>query len=188
MRLTLAAAADRVFTENGYQAIGIDHFAMPDDSLAHASTTGMLRRNFQGYTDDQSQILLGFGASAISKFPQGYAQNTPATFAYQERIETNGFASFKGFVMSSKDRMMAQVIEDLMCRFIFDEAALGTAFPTYHADIRAMAVSLMQEFSDVFFISSKGLEIKPAAYPLVRVIAGYLDERTTQQTAHSSAI
>ena len=187
-RYTLAACADRIFTTNGYQAIGIDHFAKPTDSLARADAEGHLHRNFQGYTDDQSAVLLGFGASSISKFPQGYAQNAPATFAYQQRVEAGGFANFKGFEMAPEDDLMAKVIEDLMCRFTFDEKSLFKAFPEHREAIHSMAVSLMQKFSDVLFISSAGLKIHPEAYPLVRVIAGYVDGRTSLKTAHSSAI
>ncbi|UWR25858.1 oxygen-independent coproporphyrinogen III oxidase [Sulfitobacter sp. S223] len=187
-RFALAEFAEKMFTENGYEPVGIDHFAKPGDSLALASKEGRLHRNFQGYTDDQSPTLLGFGASAISKFAQGYAQNAPATFAYQERINATGFASFKGFEMCTDDALMARVIEDLMCRFTFDEKTLCQAFPDHREAIRAMAVSLMQKFSDVFFISGEGLKLKPEAYPLVRVVAGYVDSRTSKKTAHSSAI
>jgi oxygen-independent coproporphyrinogen-3 oxidase len=187
-RLALAECADQMFTGHGYKAIGIDHFAKPGDSLARAGIEGRLRRNFQGYTDDQSPSLLGFGASAISKFPQGYAQNAPATFAYQDRIEAGGFASFKGFEMMPEDNLMAQVIEDLMCRFTFDETSLVAAFPDHRDAIHGMAVSLMQKFSDVLFIENGGLHIHPEAYPLVLVIAGHVDGRKTQQTAHSAAI
>ena len=83
---------------------------------------------------------------------------------------------------------MAKVIEDLMCRFTFDEKSLFKAFPEHREAIHSMAVSLMQKFSDVLFISSAGLKIHPEAYPLVRVIAGYVDGRTSLKTAHSSAI
>ena len=187
-RFALAECADRLFRQHGYQAVGIDHFAKPDDSLALADTQGRLRRNFQGYTDDQSPVLLGFGASAISRFPQGYAQNAAATMAYQDRIEASGFASFKGYEMAPEDALMAQVIEDLMCRFTFNEKSLIEAFPDQQQVIRSMAVSLMQKFSDVFFISNKGLQLHTEAYPLVRVIAGFVDSRKAENTAHSSAI
>lgn len=63
--------------------IGIDHFARPGDGLAVAAKASRLRRNFQGYTDDGAEVLLGLGASSISRFPQGYAQNAPATGAYR---------------------------------------------------------------------------------------------------------
>ena len=187
-RFELSERADQLFTAQGYEAVGIDHFAKPSDSLAQATKTGTLRRNFQGYTDDQSPILLGFGASAISKFPQGYAQNAPATFAYQERIEATGFASYKGFEMSADDDLMARMIEDLMCRFSFNEKALTEVFPDRQDFIHSTAVSLMQKFSDVFFINSTGLQLHHDAYPLVRVIAGFMDSRTSNQVAHSSAI
>ena len=70
----------------GYEAIGIDHFALPTDSLALAARNGRLKRNFQGYTDDPCDTLLGFGASSISKFPKGYVQNAVSTAAYSELV------------------------------------------------------------------------------------------------------
>jgi len=187
-RYGLARHAHERLTGQGYEAIGIDHFAKPGDTLAVAARDGRLHRNFQGYTDDQSPALIGFGASAISKFPQGYAQNAPATFAYQDRIEATGFASHKGYEMSVEDALMAQMIQDLMCRFRYDEASLSQAFPAHTAFIHATAVSLMQQFPDVFHISSDGLRMHPDTYPLVRVIAGAIDMRTTGTMAHSSAI
>ncbi len=187
-RFALAERAEEFFVARGYDAVGIDHFARPQDGLARAAAQGRLRRNFQGYTDDQSPTLIGLGASAISRFPQGYAQNAPATFAYQERVEATGFASHKGFKMTPQDMLMAQIIEDLMCRFTFDEKALSAAFPEHGRFIRETAVSLMQNFADVFHISSSGLRMHRETYPLVRVIAGYIDSRVTHAVAHSSAI
>jgi oxygen-independent coproporphyrinogen-3 oxidase len=78
-RLHLFDTARRLFLWDGYDEIGIDHFARPTDSMAVAARTGHLRRNFQGYTDDTCDVLIGLGASAISKFPQGFAQNASAT-------------------------------------------------------------------------------------------------------------
>ena len=174
-RLDLSAHADDLFTAAGYLPLGIDHFALPTDSLADAARAGRLHRNFQGYTDDQSPVLLGFGASAISKFPQGYAQNAPATLAYEERVEASGFAAHKGFEMREQDLLMAHMIEDLMCRFAFDEKTLADTYPDHSAFIHSTAVSLMQRFSDVFHISSSGLQLRHEAYPLVRLIAGFID-------------
>ncbi len=74
-RLALFEVAREMFLADGYHEIGIDHFARPSDGLAVAARTGRLRRNFQGYTDDSAPILVGLGASSISRFPQGYAQN-----------------------------------------------------------------------------------------------------------------
>jgi oxygen-independent coproporphyrinogen-3 oxidase len=188
-RLALCARADAIFAGSRYLPVGIDHFALPSDSLSHAAQDGRLHRNFQGYTDDPAPVLLGFGASAISRFPQGYSQNASATLAYEERIEASGLAAHKGFQMREEDLLMARMIEDLMCRFAFDERALTQAYPRHCAFIHATAVLLMQQFPEVFHISGNGLQLDHDAYPLVRVIAGFIDRRSGGEiAAHSYAI
>jgi oxygen-independent coproporphyrinogen-3 oxidase len=74
-RIDQAEAISEALVRHGYRKIGIDHFAKPADALARAASNGKLHRNFQGYTDDPSRILLGFGASSISTFPDGFVQN-----------------------------------------------------------------------------------------------------------------
>ncbi|MGB0960371.1 MAG: oxygen-independent coproporphyrinogen III oxidase, partial [Halocynthiibacter sp.] len=81
-RLKLFDTATEIFTYNGYDVIGIDHFAKPTDSMAISQKNGTLRRNFQGYTADPAEALVGVGASSISRFPQGFTQNAPATGAH----------------------------------------------------------------------------------------------------------
>ncbi|WP_457647495.1 oxygen-independent coproporphyrinogen III oxidase, partial [Profundibacter sp.] len=81
-RLGLFDVARKLFMADGYQEIGIDHFALPDDGLAVKQREGQLKRNFQGYTDDTSDVLIGLGASSISKFPQGFAQHASGTSQY----------------------------------------------------------------------------------------------------------
>jgi oxygen-independent coproporphyrinogen-3 oxidase len=83
----------RLFLWDGYDEIGIDHFARPTDSMAVAARTGHLRRNFQGYTDDTCDVLIGLGASAISKFPQGFAQNASATAQYAASVREGQMAT-----------------------------------------------------------------------------------------------
>lgn len=187
-RFHLAEMAQQVFTAQGYNAIGIDHFALPSDSLSDAAQQGLLRRNFQGYTDDQSETLIGFGASAISKFQQGYLQNATATSAYQDRINAGGLAGHKGYRMEDQDRLIAVAVEDLMCRFVYREKALSAAFPEFAPVIHKTAIRLMAQFPDVFFISEAGLEMREDAHPLVRVIASFIDQFASKDVAHSAAI
>src|ERR1019366_1028603 len=85
-RLDQSDAMANALQEAGYLQIGLDHFALPDDEMAVALQDGRLHRNFQGYTTDASNILLGFGASAIGHLPQGYVQNEVHTRAYTEGI------------------------------------------------------------------------------------------------------
>ena len=187
-RFALAQMAQARLEKDGFETIGIDHFAKPHDSLSLAQKSGQVRRNFQGYTDDPSQTLIGFGASAISKFEQGYLQNAVATSAYQDRINQTGIAAHKGYAMTQPDKLTAQIVEDLLCRFTFDSAKLGRAFPEHHATIHAARVLLMRQFPDVFFISRQGLEMNPWARPLVRIIASVVDRFSTNAKAHSTAI
>src|SRR5207245_9432729 len=79
-------------TTAGYLQIGLDHFALPGDGMAAALRDGSLRRNFQGYTTDSGNVLLGFGASAIGRLPQGYVQNEVGTRAYSQSIAGDNLA------------------------------------------------------------------------------------------------
>ena len=104
----------------GYVRIGLDHFALPGDSLAIARQDGRLKRNFQGYTDDSADTLIGLGASAIGRMPQGFVQNVVATRDYLARIAEDRLAIAKGYVFTGEDRFRADIIERIMCDFIVD--------------------------------------------------------------------
>lgn len=187
-RFELANIAHDVLTAKGFMPIGIDHFAKTTDSLYRADQSGGLRRNFQGYTDDPSATLIGFGASAISRFKGGYQQNAAATSAYIERVLDTGFAGHKGYRMTATDDVVAAMIEELMCRFSFPTHDLQARFPDQAAAIRQTAVSLMSEYPDVFHLMAGGLEMAPETYPLVRVVASYVDRFTAEGVAHAAAI
>src|SRR5690606_41806053 len=86
-RVAQSARAAALFRAAGYEAIGLDHFALPGDGLALAAARGALRRNFQGYTDDPFETLIGLGPSSISRFNEGYSQNTTAMGVYRRAVE-----------------------------------------------------------------------------------------------------
>jgi oxygen-independent coproporphyrinogen-3 oxidase len=92
-----AEAIAQSLREAGYMQIGLDHFALPEDSMARALGAGTLRRNFQGYTTDQSSVLLGFGASAIGRLSQGFVQNAVAIPAYAQAIAQGRLATARGY-------------------------------------------------------------------------------------------
>ncbi|MCO6185806.1 oxygen-independent coproporphyrinogen III oxidase [Rhizobium sp. L1K21] len=139
MRFEQARLAARLLQEAGYQTIGIDHFAKPDDSLAVAAREGRMRRNFQGYTDDAADALIGLGASSIGQFPQGYVQNMTATGEYQRMTEESGLAAVRGIALSSDDVMRAYVIERIMCDFRLSFADLDKRFGALASAIRSEA-------------------------------------------------
>ena len=88
--------------------------------MAVAFREGRLRRNFQGYTTDESNVLLGFGASAIGRLPQGYVQNEAGTRAYEQAIAGDRLATVKGYALTGDDRLRAEIIERIMCDFGVD--------------------------------------------------------------------
>ncbi|WP_376986484.1 oxygen-independent coproporphyrinogen III oxidase [Bosea sp. R86505] len=108
----------------GYVRIGLDHFARPGDEMAQALGSGQLRRNFQGYTTDGCEALIGFGASAIGRLPQGYVQNEVVTGRYGERVREGGLATVRGYRLSDDDRLRADLIERLMCDLSVDVEAV----------------------------------------------------------------
>jgi oxygen-independent coproporphyrinogen-3 oxidase len=108
----------------GYIRIGLDHFARPGDEMAQALGSGQLRRNFQGYTTDGCEALIGFGASAIGRLPQGYVQNEVVTGRYAERVREGGLATVRGYRLSDDDRLRADLIERLMCDLSVDVEAV----------------------------------------------------------------
>ena len=188
MRFELAMLAQQTLVDQGFEAIGIDHFALPTDKLAIAQNEGRVRRNFQGYTDDQCETLIGFGASAISRFKQGFLQNAVATSAYQDRIAQGSMAAHKGYVLTPNDGVISRVVEDLLCRFELDSNSLSAEFPEQTEFIRAVSVMLMRKYSDAFYISKNGLKMNDWAKPLVRIIANSVDTFSSSEVAHSSAI
>lgn len=120
------AIAERL-VQLGYQQIGLDHFALPSDELAVAQREGRLHRNFQGYTTDTCETLVGLGASAIGKFAQGYHQNEVPHGLYSSRVLSGDLPTSKMYGLTAEDRLRAAVIERLMCDFTVDVAALCDA-------------------------------------------------------------
>jgi oxygen-independent coproporphyrinogen-3 oxidase len=187
-RLALFAQAEARLGQDGYRAIGIDHFAQPGDILAQAAAAGRLRRNFQGYTDDTCDVLIGLGASAISRFPEGYAQNASATAAYQACIRGASLATTRGFRMGPEDRMRARAIEMLMCDFRIDLAALRTEFGDFADRLWPLCARAAAAFPSAVTQGPAELRITAEARPLTRLIAMEFDAYADGTTRHSQAI
>jgi oxygen-independent coproporphyrinogen III oxidase len=121
-RVAQYQAASEAIAGAGYRAIGIDHFARPEDALARAAAAGTLRRNFQGYTTDDAPVLLGFGASSIGSLPQGYVQNDATIAGWRSAIAAGQLATRRGVALGGDDRLRRAIIERLMCDLAVDLA------------------------------------------------------------------
>jgi oxygen-independent coproporphyrinogen III oxidase len=110
-------AAAQLLEQAGYVRIGLDHFARAGDPMARAMADGSVHRNFQGYTTDGAQTLLGFGASAIGKLHDGYVQNAGSVVEWRTALDAGRLPVARGIALSEDDRIRAAIIERLMCDF-----------------------------------------------------------------------
>ena len=173
-------------TAAGYKQIGIDHFALPSDDLGNRA----IKRNFQGYTTDAAQALIGFGASAIGQFPQGYVQNAVAVHDYMTRLASEGFATARGITLSLDDRMRADVIEKLMCDFEFSAADLKRTYGAAAEAVAAEAGALVEmDQDDLVRATADGFKVTERGRPFVRAICSCFDAYLGQGTAqHAMAV
>ncbi len=185
-RLELFDTARRLFLWDGYDEIGIDHFARPDDRLAIAAREGRLRRNFQGYTDDVAPVLVGLGASSISRFPQGYAQMNAATSGWAKAVQAGQFATARGHAFKGEDLLRGRIIEALMCDFRVEDAELIRDFGATPARLQALYAPVVERFAPFVARDTAGLVIPPEGRPLTRMIAAGFDGYAMAK--HSAAI
>ena len=176
----------RILTAAGYKRIGLDHYARPGDKLAEPG----VRRNFQGYTSDTAETLIGLGASSISRFPQGYTQNASATPDYKARVDKTGLATVRGIEMSEDDIIRAAVIERLMCTFDFSGSALLAAYGEAARPVIADAEAIIDSDQDGFVRrTDDGFVLTEKGRPLVRTIAACFDVYLGQGNAiHAIAV
>jgi oxygen-independent coproporphyrinogen-3 oxidase len=183
-RLALAKTARQALLSLGYVPIGLDHFALPDDSLAQAARRGTLRRSFQGYTTDNADALLGLGASSIGRLPQGFVQNSPDLGRYRRAIESGQFATSKGIAFTADDRIRGAIIERLMCDFTASATALDDdAFDVALDSLAPLAAEGMVH------IEGRQVVATPSGRPFVRLIAAAFDAYLARGKArHSIAV
>lgn len=187
-RLGLFETAQKLLHWDGYTQIGIDHFARPTDSLAKAAATGHLKRNFQGYTDDSCDVLIGLGASSISKFPQGYVQSLPGTAAYQKAVRGGVFPTGKSHIFEGDDRLRARLIEMIMCDFRIDIAQVEAEGLGKRTHVEALLAGVADTYGALVEFTPDALSVPQQSVPLARLIARSFDAYDTRSAGHSSAI
>jgi oxygen-independent coproporphyrinogen-3 oxidase len=182
-RFAQSQRARRLLKSAGYVPIGLDHFSRPDDPLA----TGAVRRNFQGYTTDTAEALIGLGASAISKLPDGFFQNAVSRHEYLRRIAESGFATARGVILSDEDRVRAFVIEKIMCDLEFSRSALREKFGESAAGVIHEADELLTCDQDGLIEKTPdGFRLTPRGEPFMRTIAACFDSYA--DAAHAGSI
>ena len=170
-------------TKAGYQFIGMDHFARPDDELAVAQRAGVLHRNFQGYTTQGDSDLLGLGVSAISMIGDCYAQNQKELKHYYRQVDERGNALWRGIALTRDDCIRRDVIKGLICNFRLEFAAVeaqwGLVFNDYFAEDLALLAPLAAD--GLVDISEKGIVVTAKGRLLIRNICMCFDAYLRQK-------
>lgn len=181
-RFEMAAIGFERLTGAGYVPIGFDHFARPGDSLAQACQAGQMRRNFQGFTDDPSETLIGLGASAISSFPDRIVQNAKNNGQYRMLASAELLTGERGVPRTAEDRARGRVIETLLCEGRADISGIDVPAPlaTYLEDLAKLG--LIELRAGAISLATEGL-------PYSRAIAALFDDyRVSSEERFSSAI
>ncbi len=162
----------RFLTAAGYVRVGLDHYALPDDPLA----SGAIARNFQGYTTDTADALIGLGASSIGRLPQGYVQNHASVGEYARRIADGGVATARGVALTDNDRMRGFVIERLMCDLAFPAQELRSRYGAASEEILLEARALVESDQDrLLERDGEAFRVTDRGRPFVRAIAACFD-------------
>ncbi len=169
----LYVEAKSMLEKEGYIEIGMDHFALPHDSLAIAFKEKNLHRNFMGYTTQNTQFLLGLGMSAISDSWFGFAQNEKKTETYMEIVNNGVIPIFRGHLLNKIDLEIRQYILDLMCHFE-TELNSDSVNKQLHIDIKKRLEEMIAD--DLVIIEGDKITVTDAGIPFVRNVCMAFDQ------------
>ncbi|NGP52967.1 oxygen-independent coproporphyrinogen III oxidase [Thioalkalivibrio sp. XN8] len=186
-KLALLTRTVEFLTERGYEYIGMDHFALPEDDLVKARNNGTLHRNFQGYSTHSELDLIGLGVSAIGKVGHSYSQSIKLRHDYYDAIDAGHIPVLRGVELTPDDVLRREVIHALMCGGVADmrqiEARHGIDFPAYFArevgEMRKLAEDgLVEVDADTIRVTPKGrFLLRPIAMPFDAYLAARLAEQ-----------
>ena len=163
----------KMLLEAGYVEVGMDHFALPTDLLSQALKNKKLHRNFMGYTDHKTDVLLGLGVSSISETPKSFHQNEKVLAVYQQKIENSEIATHRGHILTAEDQQRRKQILDFMTN---GEVQLNSE------QLTTAEVFLKEMLQDgLVEIKSNNLKLLDAGKPFLRNACLFFDERLKRQ-------
>jgi len=180
-KLAMFEAANQILTQNGYKAIGLDHYAKANDELNIALENRMLHRNFQGYcTRETTGQVYAFGATGISQLESAYAQNAKDTNQYVAQIESGNFYIEKGYNLSKTEKIIKHVINEIMCNYYLSWSEASKKFQVSEKEIKAtveLEESRLQDFAadGLLEFNSNEITVTKTGRFFVRNIAASFD-------------
>lgn len=194
MKMTMLEESAGLLKSNGYSMVGIDHYALPSDSLAVAKQNRTLHRNFQGYcTRETTGQVYAFGASAITQLETAYFQNIKQTEAYEASVEKNGHGIQRGYILNPEERIVRAVISEIMCngRVNFSEIGSLNGVSAFEVQrIIGYQPELFKEMQDdgLLLALEDEIRITQAGEFLARVVALKLDPKERDSSGYSKTI
>lgn len=163
----------RFLEEMGYEEIGFDHFALPQDELLIASKAKRLHRNFMGYTPHDTQLNLALGVSAIGDSWGAYVQNEKKIEPYQERIKNGELPLIKGYLLTEEEQIIRRHILNIMCKESTCWLNPDSQCPDLFLGLERLEE---MEADDLLQIDGHCLKVLPAGRPFLRNICLAFDQ------------
>ncbi|PBI85688.1 Oxygen-independent coproporphyrinogen-III oxidase [Flavobacterium sp. ACN2] len=162
----------KLLIQNGYHEIGMDHFALADDSLYKAAHNGNLHRNFMGYSASKTQVMIGLGVSSISDSWYSFAQNTKSLEEYYEILESDQLPVVKGHILNAEDLIIRKHILNLTCELETSWSGESLNF----AELPEVIIALKEIKNDnLIVVESNKIKITEEGRPFVRNICMAFD-------------
>ena len=158
----------------GYVEVGMDHFALPTDGLSRAQREGRLHRNFMGYTDVRTDVLLGLGVSAISESPDSFHQNEKVLSVYQDLVQSERLPSFRGHLLTNEDKIRRRQILEFMTHY-----EVQFEDPTQAQQAQEYLHEMKQD--GLVSINESRLKLTEKGRPFLRNACLFFDERLRAQ-------
>ncbi|TNF28715.1 MAG: oxygen-independent coproporphyrinogen III oxidase [Deltaproteobacteria bacterium] len=179
-KIGLFCDARSTFLDAGYEAIGMDHFALPEDELAVAQREGRLRRNFQGYTAMKVRDVVGFGMSAIGDIGGAYVANARQLNHYNKAIDAGELPVARGVARDVDDEARRWLIHELMCNFHVDDATLERRFGLslsrdFAGELAELRAS--EDLAPLIDLGEDRVDVTPLGRLFVRNVATIFDAR-----------
>ena len=165
--------AREMLAQADYIEIGMDHFALPSDGMAEAQRKHTLHRNFQGYTETRTTVLLGLGVSAISETPTCFHQNEKAFPVYERRVRQGEIPTLRGHLLSAEDRELREQILEFMTRFKVNLR------PDQQQDAKTFLQPMIED--GLVEVSDDGLQLTEKGTPFLRNACMFFDQRLRSQ-------
>jgi oxygen-independent coproporphyrinogen III oxidase len=196
VKLELYMMAVERFLDAGYQPIGMDHFALPDDELSVAAGEGRLYRNFMGYTVMPASDMMGIGISGIGEVQHGFFQNEKKLSTYYEALDEGRLPVSRGYVLDEDDRIRQYVIQQIMCNFRVRKEDVAARFRVDFDVYLADSLDRLDDVRDAGFVvlDGEGLRVTEQGRVFVRNVCMAFDrylldkEKATEKPMFSRTV